>query len=118
MLLIPARYRSPQTLRIAWILLLSLVALGVFWLPYHVPFTPAAASESAAVGFNNRVALLVILAGVALATMLSLLSSPDEARPTHDEAQLGVRPLAAACVLQSIVILVMNWIVQGGPPSG
>ncbi|MCU1238085.1 MAG: hypothetical protein JWP63_6052 [Candidatus Solibacter sp.] len=110
-------YRYP---RAASILLYSVVALGVFWLPYHVRVSSADRSDSAQVGFNNRVALAVVFAGIGAATILSLLA-PRPARQDpapEDRAQLGVRPLAVACALQTVAIGVMHWIMYGSPPSG
>ena len=100
-------------------LLFAVVAIGVFWLPYHVPASSSTLSDSAQVGFNNRVAVLAVLAGILIGTVMHL-SGPrlrGKTDSTADAGQLGIRPLLIAGTLQTLVILLLHWITQGNSPG-
>jgi Ca2+/Na+ antiporter len=87
-------------------------AAGVFWLPFHVtPSTPVY-SVSQAFHFNNQVALVALLAGLALATWWSWREptavTSDASRPPLDDRPLGWWPLLIALAISGVQLTLIS----------
>jgi hypothetical protein len=67
-------FNGPRIGRALWILCIVCVTLGVFWLPWQLPSTTPANGESYVLGFNNRLAVLALVVGIAAATAARLTS--------------------------------------------
>ncbi len=85
-------------------------AVGVLWLPFHVKPFPAIYSISQAFHFNNQVALVALLAGLALATWWSWPGETAAApgRSPQQDRQLGCWPLLAALAVSSIELTLIS----------
>src|SRR5258708_6200811 len=73
-------------------------ALGIFVLPYYVPFSTEVYSVSRTYGFNNRVAVVAALVGVALAAILNwlILNRFDRRRREPETSAVAIEPLDTA----------------------
>ncbi|GEM_PF-2165626 len=91
-------------------------AVGVFWLPFHVPPLHQVYSVSQAFHFNNQVAILALLAGVGIAALWGMLGPQPHAPQDTPEntGQLPWWPLALACAVSSVeltmITLASGWL--------
>jgi hypothetical protein len=102
----------------------TLTALGVFWLPFHVPLFSKAYSTALIFHFNNQVAFLSLMTGLALATLWSWReprSEPQRSEPQIEtpassgpNERLPLWPLGVAWAVSSIeltlVCMVSGWV--------
>jgi hypothetical protein len=93
-------------------------ALGVFWLPFHIPSSTGAYSASSLFEFNNRVAVIAMLTGVSVYAWWSARAG----RPAADESpQSGTRigwwPLLLALAVSSVELTLVS-VALGWHPIG
>ena len=76
---------KPVALSEGWLFLFFLVvaAAVVFWLPWFVPLQTAVKSESYSLGFNNRIAVLGLVACIVLHGICLLLRAGPHFRGTN-----------------------------------
>ncbi|MGO9261340.1 MAG: hypothetical protein ACLQU1_34300 [Bryobacteraceae bacterium] len=93
----------------------ALVALLFFWLPYHVPASYTIDSLSARVGFNNQAAIIIMLAGLLVLTLLRLAErhTPVFANEPAQSRAIPNWLLILAIAAVTIHVLFIAWITDG-----
>ena len=98
----------------------SVVMILFFWLPYHVPASHTFDSLSARVGFNNKAAVVIMLAGLVLVTLVrialrqTLVFASDPAQPQAIPTWL----LLCATSGVTIQVLCIAWVTDGSSYYG
>src|SRR6266404_316255 len=101
-----------------WAIVYTLAAAAIFVLPYAVPFTPRANSDSNWYGFNNRAAIIAVLVALCVVTLLKMaerrsaeIVAPPNESPQPSRVKRVV--LYVILALNSGFLLLVWWAKRG-----